>query len=64
MCILVVIFSSNFSLFVFRAAAQAMEKKNSFAKTVYSMLFSWLVDRINVTIAPTAPEASLRGKYK
>lgn len=41
-----------------------MEKKNSFAKTVYSMLFSWLVDRINVTIAPTAPEASLRGKYK
>ena len=41
--------------------SQAMEKKNSFAKTVYSMLFSWLVDRINTTIAPTAAEASMRG---
>ena len=38
---------------------QAMDKRNSFAKTVYSMLFSWLVDKINLTIAPT--DQSLRG---
>lgn len=37
-----------------------MEKRNSFAKTVYSMLFTWLVDRINTTIAP-AETASLKG---
>lgn len=37
--------------------AQAMEKKNSFAKTVYSMLFTWLVEKINTTIAPPADSA-------
>lgn len=38
-----------------------MEKRNSFAKTVYSMLFSWLVDKINTTIAPPS-ETALKGK--
>jgi myosin-5 len=41
---------------------QAMEKRNSFAKTVYSMLFSWLVDKINTTIAPPS-ETALKGKF-
>ena len=30
--------------------AQAMDKMHSFSKSVYSMLFSWLVDKINMTI--------------
>lgn len=30
--------------------AQAGDKKHSFAKSIYSMLFSWLVDKINSTI--------------
>ena len=30
---------------------QAQEKLGSFAKSVYSMIFSWLVDKINLTIA-------------
>ena len=40
---------------------QAMEKRNSLSKTVYSMLFTWLVDKINTTIAPPS-DAALRGK--
>ena len=34
--------------------AQANEKKNSFAKSLYSMIFTWLVEQINHTIASTA----------
>ncbi len=34
-----------------QSLAQAMDKKHSFAKSVYSMLFSWLVDKINTTIS-------------
>eukprot|EP01034_Spumella_vulgaris_P022022 gene22022-28116_t len=37
---------------------QAREKRESFAKSVYSMIFSWLVDRINSTISPADPFAT------
>eukprot|EP00981_Chlorochromonas_danica_P001892 scaffold390_cov167-Ochromonas_danica.AAC.4 len=32
---------------------QALDKKNSLAKSIYSLLFSWLVDKINYTINPS-----------
>lgn len=32
--------------------SQAMEKKHSFSKSVYSMIFTWLVEQINSTLAP------------
>lgn len=38
-----------------------MDKRNSFAKTVYTMLFSWLVEKVNSTIAPTLQQEQLRG---
>jgi len=33
---------------------QARDKRNSFAKTVYNQLFSWLVEKVNLTISPVA----------
>ncbi|KAJ1415478.1 P-loop containing nucleoside triphosphate hydrolase protein, partial [Ochromonadaceae sp. CCMP2298] len=42
-----------------QSLSQAVDKRNSFAKTVYSMLFSWLIEKVNSTIAPTQVE--LRG---
>ena len=33
---------------------QARDKKDSFSKSIYSMLFGWLVEKINITIAPNS----------
>ena len=33
---------------------QARDKRNSFAKTIYNQLFSWLVEKVNLTISPTS----------
>ncbi len=32
-----------------------MEKRDSFAKTIYSMLFDWLIKKVNETITPSIP---------
>ena len=37
-----------FIIFIF----QAVEKRDSLARCIYSMLFSWLVDKINSSISP------------
>ena len=39
--------------------SQAVEKRDSFAKSIYSMIFSWLVDMINTTIS--GAEFKVRG---
>ena len=37
-----------FFIFIF----QAVEKRDSLARCIYSMLFSWLVDKINSSTSP------------
>jgi myosin heavy subunit len=29
-----------------------MDKRDSFSRSIYSMLFNWLIEKINSTIAP------------
>lgn len=36
-----------------QSLAQALDKRDSFAKSIYAMIFNWLVDKINTTICPT-----------
>lgn len=36
-----------------QSLSQALDKRDSFAKNIYSMIFHWLVDKINTTICPT-----------
>lgn len=33
---------------------QAMDKRDSFAKSIYVMIFNWLVEKINTTILAQA----------
>jgi myosin heavy subunit len=42
-----------------QSSAQALEKRDSFSKSVYSMLFTWLVDQINSTISGS--DAKIKG---
>lgn len=37
-----------------QSRAQAIDKRNSFAKSIYMMIFNWLVDQINQNIAAPA----------
>ena len=39
-------------IFFFIFILQAVEKRDSLARCIYSMLFSWLVDKINSSISP------------
>lgn len=34
--------------------SQVIEKRDSFAKTIYFMIFNWLVDKINITISASS----------
>lgn len=36
-----------------QSLSQALDKRDSFSKSIYSMIFHWLVDRINATISPS-----------
>jgi myosin heavy subunit len=44
--------------------AQAVDKRDAFAKSVYSMLFDWLVEQINETLANYSPSSPAGTKAK
>ena len=51
--------------FIFFFILQAVEKRDSLARCIYSMLFSWLVDKINSSISPKEDSSwGMEIKYK
>ena len=44
---------SGATIIKMQSKAQAVDKRNSVAKSIYAMIFNWLVGKINSTISPS-----------